>query len=235
MSFLQKNFAWLMVCVLALFPLIKIFSLISFNFEYPEFDFILFDDIELAEQVALKTGRDIIPGIEIAIEQTGEWAIRWLMAVLMITPFKIVFGTKSNLFVRQAMGISCGVYVFLHAFFFLYHEGFFAVVSDLPLILSGISAIIIFALTISSNRRSMKLLKRHWKTLHRLVYFAAMLTIAHVVLLNKDWELYSTLFCIGLIVRFGPVRQFFQTQNLKVLLLNQFKAVSTLTKIRRLS
>lgn len=128
MSFLQKNFAWLMVCVLALFPLIKIFSLISFNFEYPEFDFILFDDIELAEQVALKTGRDIIPGIEIAIEQTGEWAIRWLMAVLMITPFKIVFGTKSNLFVRQAMGISCGVYVFLHAFFFLYHEGFFAVV-----------------------------------------------------------------------------------------------------------
>ncbi|WP_321516337.1 ferric reductase-like transmembrane domain-containing protein [Marinifilum fragile] len=235
MSLLQKNWSWLIVIVLALFPLIKIFSLISFNFEYPEFDFILFDDYELPEQLAIQKGRDIIPGIEIAIEQTGEWAIQWLMAVLMITPFKIVFGTKSNLFVRQAMGISCGVYVLLHAFFFMYHEGFFAVFSDLPLILSGISAIIIFALTITSNRRAMKLLKRHWKTLHRLVYFAAILTIAHVVLLNKDWELYSTVFCIGLIVRFGPVRQFFQTQNLKLLLLNQFKAIGSLTKIRRLS
>ncbi|RKE04865.1 ferric reductase-like transmembrane domain-containing protein [Marinifilum flexuosum] len=235
MSLLQKNWSWLIVCVLALFPLIEIFSLVSFNLEYPEFDFILFDDIELSEQVALKTGRDIIPGIEIAIEQTGQWAIRWLIAVLMITPFKIVFGTKSNLFVRQAMGISCGVYVFLHAFFFMYHEGFFSIFSDLPLIFSGISAIIILALTITSNRRSMKFLKRHWKTLHRLVYFAAILTIAHVVLLNKDWELYSSLFCIGLIVRFGPVRQFFQTQNLKVVLLNQFKAAGFLTKIRRLS
>ena len=217
MSFFKKNWAWLMVCGVALFPLIKIFSLISFNFEYPEFDFILFDDYELPEQLAIQKGRDIIPGIELAIEQTGEWAIRWLIAVLMITPFKIVFGTKSNLFVRQAMGISCGVYVLLHAFFFMYHEGFFAVFSELELILSFFAAIVILALAITSNRRSMKFLKGYWKKLHRLVYFAAILALAHVILLNKDWELYTLLFGIGLLVRLGPIRQFFQTKNLKVL------------------
>jgi sulfoxide reductase heme-binding subunit YedZ len=235
MAFFRKNWAWLLVCCVAITPMIKIFSLISFNFEYPEFDMILFDDVELSEQIALKTGRDILPGIELAIEQTGEWAIRWLIAVLMITPIRIVFGTKSNLFVRQAMGISCGMYVFLHAFFFMYHEGFFAVFSDLPLILSAISAVIIFALTLSSNRRSMKLLKKHWKTMHRLVYFAAILTIAHVVLLNKGWELYASLFSLGIIVRFGPVRQFFESKKLSLILQNQFKAAGFLTKMRRLS
>jgi sulfoxide reductase heme-binding subunit YedZ len=235
MIFFKKNWAWLMVCVLALLPLIKIFSLISLNFEYPEFDSILFDDYEMPEHLAIQTGRDIIPGIEIAIEQSGEWAIRWLIAVLLITPFKIIFGTKSNLFVRQAMGISCGIYVFLHAFFFMYHEGFFAVFSDLPLILSGISAVIIFALTITSNRRSMKLLKKHWKTLHRLIYFAAVLTIAHVVLLNKGWELYATLFGLGLVVRFGPIRKYFESRKLRASFKNQLRAVGFLTKMRRLS
>ena len=214
MMFIRKNWAWLLVCCVSIIPLVKIFSLISLNFEYPEFDFILFDDIELSEKEAMNVGRDIMPGIEMAIHQTGEWAIRWLMAVLMITPFKIVFGTKSNLYVRQAMGISCGVFVSLHAFFFMYHEGFFAIFSDFTLIFSSLAAIIILALTITSNRRSMKLLKRHWKTLHRLVYWAAALAILHVVLLSRGWELYAILFSLGLLVRFGPVRQFFETRNL---------------------
>ena len=214
MMFIRKNWPWLLVCCVSIIPLVKIFSLISLNFEYPEFDFILFDDIELSEKEAMNVGRDIMPGIEMAIHQTGEWAIRWLMAVLMITPFKIVFGTKSNLYVRQAMGISCGVFVALHAFFFMYHEGFFAIFSDFTLIFSSLAAIIILALTFTSNRRSMKLLKRHWKTLHRLVYWAAALAILHVVLLSRGWELYAILFSLGLLVRFGPVRQFFETRNL---------------------
>lgn len=217
MEFLRKNWAWLLVCCISIIPLIKIFSLISLNFEYPDFDFILFDDIELSEKEAIQTGRDILPGIELVIHQTGEWAIRWLMAVLMITPFKIVFGTKSNLFVRQAMGISCGVYVSLHAFFFMYHEGFLAIFSDFTLILSSIAALIIIALTITTNRRSMKLLKRHWKTLHRLVYWAAVLAILHVVLLNKGWELYSILFGLGMVVRLSPVRQYFESRKLKLI------------------
>lgn len=216
MLMLRKNWSWILVGLIAVFPLVKIFSLISFNFEYPEYDLILFDDYELSEKEALQMGKDIIPGIELVIHSTGEWAIRWLIAVLMITPFKIVFGISGNLFVRQAMGISCGVYVALHAFFFLYHEGLLAVFSDFTLIFSSLAALIIIALAITSNRRSMKLLKKHWKTLHRLAYWAAVLAIIHVVLLNKNWEIYAIVLGLGLIIRFKPVRELFQSKKLSL-------------------
>jgi sulfoxide reductase heme-binding subunit YedZ len=63
MLMLRKNWSWILVGLIAVFPLVKIFSLISFNFEYPEYDLILFDDYELSEKEALQMGKDIIPGI----------------------------------------------------------------------------------------------------------------------------------------------------------------------------
>jgi len=216
MSFLKKNWAWILVVLLAFLPLINIFSFVSFNFSNSDFDMILFDDYEVPEHIAEKIGFDIVPGVKVTIHSTGEWAIRWMIAVLMITPFRIVFGTKSNLYVRQAMGISCGVYVMLHGFFFMYHEGFFAMFTEVNLVLAVLASVIIMILTLTSNRRAMKYFKKRWKKMHRIVYWAAVLSIMHVVLLGEGWMLYGILFSLGLIVRFGPVREWFDARKFKL-------------------
>ncbi|WP_209319861.1 ferric reductase-like transmembrane domain-containing protein [Ancylomarina longa] len=213
---MRKNWAWILVVIIAIVPLINIFSAISLNFTNRSFDFILFDDYELPDHLAEQLGRDVIPGVKIAIHQTGEWAIRWMIAVLLISPFRIVFGTKNNLYVRQAMGISSGVYVTLHFFFFLYSEGILAVFSEFNLVFGLIASLIILILMITSNRKSMKFLKKGWKKIHRFVFVAISLSILHVVLLEKGWALYAIVFVMGLIVRYKPIRYRLETSRIRV-------------------
>ncbi|WP_204356582.1 hypothetical protein [Arcticibacterium luteifluviistationis] len=47
--------------------------------------------------------------LEMLYHISGEFAIRWMTAVLTCTPFFIIFGVY-NLFVRQAMGIATAVW-----------------------------------------------------------------------------------------------------------------------------
>ncbi|WP_320018987.1 ferric reductase-like transmembrane domain-containing protein [Labilibaculum manganireducens] len=215
MNWLKKNRGWILVCIIAFVPLLSLYELANFNFENNNYDFLIFDDYELSPELAEKMDVDAIPGIKYAIHTTGKWGIRFLIAILMCTPVRILFGWTSNLRTRQAIGITTGVYALLHFSFFIKYEGFLAIFSEVKLVTGFLAGIIVFALMITSNKRSMKLLKKNWKKLHKLAYVAAGLVVLHVILLEEDWLVYVGLLGLGFIIRYKPIRSRLEELRMK--------------------
>lgn len=206
MNWLKKNRGWILVCVIAFVPLLSLYELANFNFENNNYDFLIFDDYEYPPHIADQMDFDAIPGIKFAIHTTGEWAIRFLITILMCTPVRILLGWTSSLYTRQAIGIATGIYTFLHFSLFIKYEGFFAIFSEPKLVMGFLAGIIVVALMITSNKRSMKLLKKAWKKLHRMAYVAAGLVLLHVILLKEDWFLYACILVLGFLIRYKPIR-----------------------------
>lgn len=206
MNWLQKNWGWILVGSIAFVPLLSLYELANFNFENNDYDFLIFDDYEYPLHIAEQMDIEAMPGIKFAIHTTGEWAIRFLITILMCTPLRILLGWTCSLYTRQAIGITTGVYTLLHFSLFIKYEGFFAIFSELKLILGFLAGLIIVALMITSNKRSMKLLKRAWKKLHRLAYVATGLVLLHVILLKEDWLLYTCVLGLGFVIRYKPIR-----------------------------
>jgi sulfoxide reductase heme-binding subunit YedZ len=128
--------------------------------------------------------------------------------VLSLTPITILTGIKSRLHVRQALGITAFVYASLHFLFFCVDKGWMATFKEFGLVLGLISTLVMMVLAITSNRRSMKFMRKFWKKMHRMAYLAGMLAVCHVVLLEHgDWIPYAVLLVIGFTLRTPVVKQ----------------------------
>ncbi|WP_452232232.1 ferric reductase-like transmembrane domain-containing protein [Lacinutrix sp. MEBiC02595] len=136
---------------------------------------------------------------------SGEFAIRWMTAVLTCTPFFILFGI-SNLFVRQAMGIATAVWSLLHFIIFIAAEGFLETFTQVNYIAGFIAILILIPLLFTSNRKSMKRLKKNWKKLQSYSYAAILLTLIHVAILDKTWIIYAVIVGLGFILRIPFVK-----------------------------
>ena len=138
--------------------------------------------------------------LEMMYHISGEFAIRWMTAVLTLTPFFILFGV-TNLFVRQAMGISTAVWSFLHFIIFIWGEGFLETFTQVNYIAGFVAVLILIPLFFTSNRRSMKGLRTKWKKLQSLVYVAILLSLLHVAILDKAWVIYAVIVGVGFVIR----------------------------------
>ena len=112
MAFLKRNYGWVLVAILAIFPLFILGNMVQVDFSNG-FSMTLIEG----------TGGEGKTPLEMVYHISGEFAIRWMTAVLTCTPFFILFGVN-NLFVRQAMGIATAVWSFLHFILFIWAEGF---------------------------------------------------------------------------------------------------------------
>jgi len=181
MTFLKKNYGWLLVAIFAILPFIPITSLI----------------------------KNVLDGNDEAIVMlyhiTGEFSIRWMTAVLTLTPFFILFGI-TNLYVRQAMGIATAVWSFLHFIIFIWVEGLFETFNQVNYAVGFIAILILIPLLITTNRKSMKRLKSNWKKLQRFVYLAILLSLLHIVILDKTWMIYAIVVGIGFMIRIPPIK-----------------------------
>ena len=205
MKWIKNNWGWLLVVVLALIPLIIIFNeVFSFNL-FGDGSWISMKSITITDR---RTGAPrIISGAHIGVKITGEWAIRWLVAVLSLTPVAILTGKKAGLYVRQAAGIAAFIYAILHFVLFCVDRGLMDTFKETGFVLGLISTIIMLVLTITSNRRSMKLLRKFWKKMHKFAYLAAILAVLHVALLNHgDWIPYLAILIIGFAVRMPVIK-----------------------------
>jgi len=143
--------------------------------------------------VLIQYARDVMSYGEV-VHFTGEWSARLLILTLAVTPLRLLFPragwTLWLMRQRRALGVATFGYAAFHLAVYLLrkadidlivHEG------GAPDLAVGWAAFVILAiLALTSNDVSVRLLKRGWKPLHRLVYPAAVLTFAHWVLAAFD-------------------------------------------------
>ena len=195
MKFIKRNYGWMLVAILAILPLFIIFGMVNIDYANGL-------SISLIEDTASE-GRSTL---EMLYHISGEFAIRWMTAVLTCTPFFILFGIN-NLFVRQAMGIATAVWSLLHFIIFVWGEGLLETFTQANYIAGFIAVLILLPLLFTSNRKSMKRLKSKWKQLQSLAYVAIVLSLLHVALLDKTWLVYAVIVGMGFIIRIPPIKK----------------------------
>lgn len=130
--------------------------------------------------------------IERITHVTGDWALRFLFLSLCVTPLRRFAGWNGLAPHRRTLGLASFGYALLHLSTYLVFDlGFdFAFLGEdiveRPYITVGFATfLILLALALTSNRYSIRRLKKRWVTLHRLVYLAGIGGVVHFLWLVK--------------------------------------------------
>ena len=155
--------------------------------------------------------------------RTGNAAIVLLILSLAVTPIVTVFGTKQVIPLRKILGLYAFMYAAIHFSIFVVDNGLVENNLDLMAVyeatfekrfaLAGFVALmILLPLAITSNRWSMRQLRKNWKRLHRFVYLAGILAVAHFVwLVKSDYReplIYGAILTLLLVLRIPAVRRY---------------------------
>lgn len=124
---------------------------------------------------------------EALIRSLGDWNIRFLVLVLLVTPLRSIFGWPALARLRRMLGLFVFFYATMHLLAYAwFDQGFIwgEVVADIgkrPFILVGMLAwLILLMLALTSFNKAIRWLgARRWQWLHRLVYAVAGLAVLH--------------------------------------------------------
>ena len=135
---------------------------------------------------ALFTDRLGANPIEALTRDTGEWALRFLLITLCMSPLRRYMGWNWPLRVRRMLGLFAFFYVCVHLTSYLWLDQFFdwsEILRDIfkrPFITVGMAAfLLLIPLAVTSTRRMQKRLGRRWVKLHRLAYVVPALGVLH--------------------------------------------------------
>jgi len=124
--------------------------------------------------------------IEAILDRFGNWALRFIMITLTVTPLQQLTGWNWLSRFRRMFGLFTYFYAFLHfvTWFVLDREMRLAdILEDLterPFIAFGFSAVLILtALATTSFTAIRRRMGVHWQTLHNAVYASATLAVWH--------------------------------------------------------
>lgn len=130
--------------------------------------------------------------VETVLHRTGDWALRFLLLTLAVTPLRRVTGWQWPMRFRRMLGLVAFAYALLHALTWLVldrglvWDEVAADVLERPYVTLGFGAFaLLLPLALTSTRGMMRRLGRHWQRLHRSVYVAAALAVLHYVWLAK--------------------------------------------------
>jgi len=136
-------------------------------------------------------GRDPVKGLE---HLYGLWALRLLIAGLIVTPLRRTLGLNLLRF-RRAIGVMTFVYALAHLTVWaaLDVQALSRVWADVlkrPYITIGMAGFLcLIPLAATSNNWSLRKLGARWRKLHRLTYAAALLAALHFLWLAKGFQL----------------------------------------------
>ena len=130
--------------------------------------------------------------VETITHHTGDWALRFLLITLAVTPLRRLSGWNWLQRFRRMLGLFTFFYAFLHFGTYLVLDQFFqwqAILEDIlkrPYITVGFLAfLLLIPLAVTSTNAMMRRLGRHWQRLHRLVYLIGALGVIHYLWLVK--------------------------------------------------
>ena len=135
---------------------------------------------------------------------TGEWALRFLLLTLCISPLAKWRPARKVMIYRRMTGLWCFAYVLMHIISYLWLEKYFdwsevwADIVKRPYITIGVTvflSLLPLAIT-STNGWVKKLGAKRWKALHRLIYLAALLAPLHFIMMRKGWQIEPRIYAI---------------------------------------
>lgn len=130
--------------------------------------------------------------IEAITHTTGEWALRWILVALAITPLRRWFGLHKLAPLRRTLGLVAFAYATAHFGTWLFLEVGFELetmieeITEHPYVMAGMGAFtLLLPLAITSTRGWIRKLGPRWVQLHQFVYAAAILAVIHHFWLTK--------------------------------------------------
>ena len=124
--------------------------------------------------------------LEAIIRGLGDWALRFLLLTLALSPLRRLTGWGQILRLRRMLGLYAYFYALLHLLSYLWFDQFFDWIEigydiiERPFITIGmVSMLLLTPLAITSTNAMMRRLGKHWKRLHQLIYLIALLATIH--------------------------------------------------------
>lgn len=154
--------------------------------------------------------------VEEVTHETGEWALRLLLASLAVTPLRRLTGLPALAPLRRTLGLVAFLYATLHAATWAVLDlGLDPTlladdVLERPYVMAGLAAYLsLVPLAITSTRGWQRRLGQRWIVLHRLSFVAAALAVVHFLwLVKKDLReplVYAGILAALLLVRLALV------------------------------
>jgi sulfoxide reductase heme-binding subunit YedZ len=154
--------------------------------------------------------------IQAITQHSGRTAIILLMLCLTCTPLNMFFGWRWAAGLRKPLGLYSFLYVCLHLLTFVALDygldgGLIwqAVVEKRYVVAGFTGFLLLLPLAITSTKGWQRRLGRRWRSLHSLIYPAAILAILHFFWLSKvirDPLIYGVIVAVLLVIRLPPVR-----------------------------
>ena len=131
--------------------------------------------------------------IEAIIRYLGDWALRFLIIALAVTPLRRLTGWNALARLRRMLGLFAFAYVVLHLLAFVGLDRFFdlsaiwrEIVKRKFITVGMIAFVMLVPLAITSTDAMVRRLgSRAWRRLHRMVYPAAILGVIHYFMMIK--------------------------------------------------
>ncbi len=128
------------------------------------------------------------------VHVSGETAARLLIVTMAATPLCLMFpGARLPRWLlanRRYLGVASFAYALLHAVTYIERKGELDVIVDealeVGMATGWVATALMLLLAVTSNDASVRRLRKAWKSLHRWVYAAAVLTYLHWVLSAFD-------------------------------------------------
>ena len=149
----------------------------------------------------------------------GEWALKFLIATLAVTPLRKLTGWTVLTRLRRLFGLFAFFYVVLHLTSYIVVDQFFdwaAIWNDIVkrtfITLGMLGFVILAALAATSSARMVKRIGGHnWQRLHKGVYAASVLAVIHFIMMRKGFQLeplmYTGFLLVLLSARLLPSRK----------------------------
>jgi methionine sulfoxide reductase heme-binding subunit len=145
---------------------------------------------------------------EALIRSLGDWTLRFVCIVLVVTPLRVISGTPALARFRRMLGLFAYFYAFCHLLSYSWFDMGFDVpeiakdIAKRPFILVGFSGFLLLTpLAATSFNAAIKAMgAKRWQWLHKLVYLIAGLGLLHFFWMRAAKNNFAEVFVYAAII-----------------------------------
>ena len=145
--------------------------------------------------------------VDRVINHFGEWTLIFVLLTLSMTPLKKITNSLEWIKFRRMLGLFTFFYASIHMLSYVgldYRFDFEPLINDVlkkKFIFIGFSAwLLLIPLAITSSDKMVRILKKNWKKLHKLVYIVSIFGVLHFIWLSKTIFFKPLIFLIILVI-----------------------------------